>query len=112
LLRPQSRGRIAIRTADPNASPLIDPNYLSAAADLEALCAAVEHSRAIGSAVGLSEWRSREIPRIPRGKTDLREVLARNVGSYWHPVGTCAMGVHAESVVDPSLSVYGTTKLR
>jgi choline dehydrogenase len=76
------------------------------------LCAAVEHSRAIGSAPGLSEWRKREIPRVPRGKRELSDFVAQNIGSYWHPVGTCAMGVHAEAVVDPSLRIYGTTHLR
>jgi choline dehydrogenase len=112
LLRPQSRGRIKITSADLNAPLLIDPNYLSTAADLTTLCAAVEHSRAIGSAAGLSEWRKREIARIPLDKSELKEFVARNVGSYWHPVGTCAMGVHKEAVVDPSLCVYGTTNVR
>jgi len=45
-------------------------------------------------------------------KNELAEFVAQNVGSYWHPVGTCAMGVHREAVVDPSLRVYGTTNLR
>src|SRR5271166_11661 len=36
LLRPQSRGRIKITSADINAPLLIDPNYLSAGADLTA----------------------------------------------------------------------------
>jgi choline dehydrogenase-like flavoprotein len=112
LLRPQSRGRIKITSADLNAPLLIDPAYLSAGADLTALSAAMEHSRAIGSAAGFSEWRKREIPRIPLGKSESKEFVARSVGSYWHPVGTCAMGVHQEAVVDPSLCVYGTTKLR
>ena len=112
LLRPQSRGRITLASADPNAPLLIDPNYLSAPADLTTLCAAVEHSRAIGSAPGLAEWRKREIPRIPRGKRELSDFVAQSIGSYWHPVGTCAMGVHAEAVVDPSLRVYGTSHLR
>ena len=112
LVRPRSRGRIQITSTDPNAPLLIDPGYLSAEADLTALCAAVEHSRAIGSAAGLSEWRKREIARIPRGKIELAEFVAQNVGTYWHPVGTCAMGIHQEAVVDPSLRVYGTTNLR
>jgi choline dehydrogenase len=76
------------------------------------LCAAAEHSRAIGSAAGFSEWRKREVARIPLGRTELKEFVARNVGSYWHPVGTCAMGAHQNAVVDPSLCVYGTTNLR
>jgi choline dehydrogenase len=112
LLRPRSRGRIKITSADLKAPLHIDPAYLSEEADLTALCAAVDHSRAIGSAVGLSEWRKQEIARIPRGKIELAEFVAQNVGSYWHPVGTCAMGNRQEAVVDPSLCVYGTTNLR
>jgi choline dehydrogenase len=112
LLRPQSRGRIKITSADPTAPLLIDPDYLSAEADLTALCAAVEHSRAIGSAAGLSEWRKREIVRIPRGKIELAKFVAQTIGSYWHPVGTCAMGINRDAVVDPSLCVHGTANLR
>jgi choline dehydrogenase len=112
LLRPQSRGRIKITSADPNAPLLIDPAYLSAAADLRTLSAAVEHSREIGSAAGLSEWRKQEVARIPRGRNELNEFVARNIESYWHPVGTCAMGVRDQAVVDPLLRVCGTTNLR
>jgi choline dehydrogenase len=112
LLRPRSRGRINITSVGPKAPLLIDPAYLSEEADVTALCAAVEHSRAIGSAVGLSEWRKREIASIPRGKVELAEFVAQNVGSFWHPVGTCAMGNHREAVVDASLCVHGTTNLR
>jgi len=53
------------------------------------MSAAVEHSRAIGSAPGPSEWRKREIARIPRATSELNGFIARNMGSYWHPVGTC-----------------------
>ena len=34
------------------------------------------------------------------------------IGSYWHPVGTCARGLDTKAVVDPSLRVRGTTRLR
>jgi len=112
LVRPQSRGRIQITSANLDAPLLIDPGYLSAAADVTRLCAAIEHCRALGSAAGLSEWRKREIAASPRQNSELRDFVRRNVGSYWHPVGTCAMGVHVEAVVDPSLRVYGTTNLR
>jgi choline dehydrogenase len=49
---------------------------------------------------------------MPRGHSALQAFVARHIGSYWHPVGSCAMGVHAEAVVEPSLCVYGTTHLR
>jgi choline dehydrogenase len=112
LLRPKSRGRIKMTSADPTAPLLIDPKYLSVEADVTSLCAAVEHSRDIGSAAGLSEWRKREIARIPKGKREMNEFVERNVGSYWHPVGTCAMGKHEETVVDSTLRVHGTANLR
>jgi len=112
LVKPQSRGRITIGSADPNAPLLIDPNYLSATADLSALCAAVEHSRALGMAAGLSEWRRREVARAPDGKSELKDYVARNIESYWHPVGTCAMGLHEHAVVDPFLRVRSTKNLR
>ena len=112
LMRPQSRGSIKLTSADPERPLLIDPAYLSADGDVAALCAAVEHSRALGSAAGFSEWRKREIARVPRGKRELADFVAQNVGSYGHPVGTCAMGLHREAVVDPSLRVHGITNLR
>src|SRR5262249_29791122 len=76
------------------------------------LCTAVEHARALGSAAGLAAWRKREIGSMPGGTSAQRAFVAQNIGSYWHPVGTCAMGVQAEAGVDPSLCVYGTTSLR
>jgi choline dehydrogenase len=44
--------------------------------------------------------------------TDLREFLARGTGTYYHPVGSCAMGVGPNAVVDPDLRVHGLTGLR
>lgn len=112
LVRPESRGRLRIASADPNGPLLIDPRYLSAETDLTRLCAALDHARAIGSAAGLSEWRKREMRRAPSERRALREFIARNVGSYWHPVGTCAMGIHDRAVVDPALRVRGVSGLR
>ena len=53
-----------------------------------------------------------EIPRVPRGTRELSDFVAENIGSYWHPVGTCAMGIHAKAVVDPGLRVYSATNPR
>jgi len=60
----------------------------------------------------LSEWRRREVPRIPNEKSELNDFIARNLDSYWHPVGTCAMGLHEQAVVDPFLRVHDTEGLR
>ena len=32
--------------------------------------------------------------------------------SYWHPVGTCRMGIDEDAVVDPELRVRGIDGLR
>ena len=40
------------------------------------------------------------------------EFARRAVSTYFHPTGTCKMGVDDQAVVDPSLRVYGVTGLR
>jgi choline dehydrogenase-like flavoprotein len=94
LVRPESRGRLKMTSADPNGPPLIDPDYLSAEGDLIALSAAIDRARSVGSGTGLCEWRKREVTGIPNGRSERREFVARHVGTFWHPVGICTMGVH------------------
>ena len=50
----------------------------------------------------------------PDVRTDaaLREYIRRTVDSYYHPVGTCRMGVDERAVVDPTLKVNGIEGLR
>jgi choline dehydrogenase len=54
-----------------------------------------------------------------RADTDLREFIRRDLGTLYHPVGTCAMGGDSRlaasrltSVVDPELRVRGIDGLR
>lgn len=49
-LRPQSRGRVQIRSADPQAVPLIQPNYLSHPEDLRVAADAIRLTRRIVAA--------------------------------------------------------------
>jgi choline dehydrogenase len=112
LVRPQSRGRIRLTSQQPGSRLLIDPVYLGARADLDALVAAVAHCREIGMAEGLSAYRKRDIGFAPAGKAAIADFVKRNVDSYWHPVGTCAMGIHERAVVNPQLQVYGVSGLR
>jgi choline dehydrogenase len=48
-IAPRSRGRIRLRSADPRATPLIDPGYLAGQADLDALAAGVGRAREIAA---------------------------------------------------------------
>jgi choline dehydrogenase-like flavoprotein len=47
-----------------------------------------------------------------RDKWAIADYVRRNVQTYWHPVGTCAMGLHERAVVNPRLQVHGVERLR
>jgi choline dehydrogenase len=112
LFRPRSRGRLALTAADVRAPLHIDPKYLSDPADMDALCAGAEASIELGMASALSRWHDGELQAAPSGRADLRGFIKRTVGSYNHPVGTCAMGLGKHAVVDPTLRVHGISNLR
>jgi choline dehydrogenase len=114
LVRPLSRGWIQLTSADPTAPLLIDPNYLSEEADLRALVEAVRICRELGAARAFDDWRVREV--IPghdvKSAAEVRAYIRKVVNTYFHPVGTCRMGLDCEAVVDPELRVQGVSGLR
>jgi choline dehydrogenase len=114
VIRPASRGRLRLRSADPHAELEIDPQLLSCEADMTALLAAVEICRELGAAPPLAEWGPRELYPGPsvRTEAELRDYLRRTAISYHHQVGTCRMGIDAGAVVDPRLRVHGIDGLR
>ncbi|MCH9735507.1 MAG: GMC family oxidoreductase N-terminal domain-containing protein [Actinomycetia bacterium] len=117
LLKPQSRGTIALRTADPYDKPLIDPRYLSddAGADRDALMAGLRMCTDIARAPALRGTIGRIARPLGANKLD-EETLSRALESLshtlYHPVGTCRMGSDDASVVDPQLRVRGVKALR
>jgi choline dehydrogenase len=113
LVRPRSRGYLRLRTADPNARPEIQPNFLAEAADVEALAAGVELGLDIASQPAycdpIKHW---IVPPRRMGREDTVAFVRRSCSSYLHPVGTCAMGSGREAVVDVELRVRGIEGLR
>jgi choline dehydrogenase len=111
---PRSRGRVALRSADPKEAPAIHPNYLDAEYDRQNLVASLHMARRILNQPALARWsRGETLPG--REVTSDDEVLdfARQRGiSGLHLVGTCAMGGEASSVTDPRLRVRGIGRLR
>jgi choline dehydrogenase len=114
MMRLQSRGRVALRSADPTSAPLIDMNFLSAPGDFEQCVQGFELMRSLGNAPGLSAWRGEEQTPGPSVRTpaEIRNWILSNAGSLSHPVGTCRMGTGNDAVVDPQLRVHGVEGLR
>lgn len=113
-LRPKSRGRVDIRSADPDDAPLINPNYLSHPDDLEVAAQAIRLTRKIVESQALRAFEPEEYLPGAALKTEeeLHEAAARIGTTIFHPVGTCRMGADTESVVDAQLRVHGVDGLR
>ncbi|PRA21308.1 GMC family oxidoreductase [Pseudomonas poae] len=113
-LRPQSRGRIDIRSANPADAPLIQPNYLSHPEDLRVAADAIRLTRRIVAAPALSQFKPVEYLPGDSLQSDeqLREAAARIGTTIFHPVGTCRMGSDKDAVVDAQLRVHGVPGLR
>jgi choline dehydrogenase len=115
-LRPESRGFVRIKSADPMAAPAMQPNYLSTRNDQETLVAGIRLARSLAATRALSPYVDREYLPGPAAASD-DELLefARNKGAtIFHPSGTCKMGPagDAYAVVDPELRVHGIGGLR
>lgn len=116
LLRPDSRGTVEIRSADPTAAPAIRAGYLSAPADRALAVDLLRRMREIAGAPPLARFVTGEFEPGPALTTDdeLLGWIRRRACSIFHPVGTCAMGPaqDAGAVVDARLRVHGLERLR
>jgi choline dehydrogenase-like flavoprotein len=113
-LRPRSRGRISLRSADPTQPPRIRANYLSETEDMEVLLSGFELSREIFAQAPFADYDGGELypgPQV-RDRAGRVEYLRRKAETIYHPVGTCAMGNDENAVVDAQLRVHGTRRLR
>ena len=114
LYEPHSRGSLTLNPADPDGAPIIDPGYLTDDRDAAALAAAVGIARTIGEQPSLRSYGLTEFTPGAgvENLSDLEKFVRNNAISYGHPVGTCAMGTTALSVVDAGLRVRGLSNLR
>jgi choline dehydrogenase len=113
-LRPESRGRIIVKSADPGAAPGIWPNFLDAVEDQEAIVGGVRVARRLSAAPALAPFVAEEMSIGADAASDA-EILtkAREVGAtIFHPSGTCKMGSDPMAVVDAQLRVHGVEGLR
>ena len=114
LLRPKSRGHVALRSADPCAAPSIVAGHLADPSDYDPLIRGVALMRGIFSTPPLRDYVLDEVrpgAKVNDGAS-LRKYIRDTADSLYHAVGTCAMGADADSVTTPELCVRGIAALR
>ena len=113
-LRPESRGRVRIRSTHPQEPPSMQPNYLSTELDRRCAIEGIKLARRLASTSALKPYVAEEYRPGPKAETDADLLeFARNYGAtIFHPSGTCKMGKDPLAVVDPALRVHGTEGLR
>ena len=115
-LRPESRGRIGLRSADPFADPTIFANYLASEVDRRTLRECVRIGRDVAAQAALDPYRGDEYfpGKEVRSDAEIDAWVRRTAETIYHPVGTCKMGTagDAMAVVDERLRVRGLAGLR
>ena len=114
--RPESRGHVRARSADPLDKPLIQPNYLADATDRQVIVAGIGLARRLMRTRPLAPYFAAEVLPGDDVRTD-DEILdfARGIGTTaFHVMGTCRMGPANDpgAVVDDHLRVHGIEALR
>jgi choline dehydrogenase len=113
-LRPEGRGTVAIRSADPLTPPAVHFNFAVSDADLQTLLFGIRLCRRIASQPALAAYGAEEVAPGAAVRDDqalVADLRRRAIGNM-HPVGTCRMGSDAGAVVDPRLRVQGIAGLR
>lgn len=112
-LRPTSRGRVKLGSADPLAAPLMYSNYLSTELDRRCVTAAIAFARKLSRTEPLAGYVAQEVLPGPKAAhdADLLEFARSHGATIFHPAGTCRMGADRDAVVDPRLAVRGVDGL-
>jgi choline dehydrogenase-like flavoprotein len=114
LLRPRSRGRLTLTSADPLAAPSIDPNFLAEPDDMARLVRGFKLMRRILAQPALAAHRGKELPASAQAQSDaqIEQFIRDRADTIYHPVGSCRMGQGPMDVVDAQLRVHGVQNLR
>jgi choline dehydrogenase len=115
-LRPESRGRVSLASADPLADPAIFANYLATEEDKRAMREGTKMVRALANEAALKPICGKEEFPGAEVQTDaeIDAWIRRSAETIYHPVGTCRMGRAGDplAVVDGALKVQALAGLR
>jgi choline dehydrogenase len=114
--RPESRGYVRCRSADPFEAPIIQTNYLAEEIDRRVLVAGMRLARRLLAAAPLAPYYAREDFPGPDVQTDdeFLAAAAQRAQTTFHPGCSCRMGPLSNkfAVVDDELRVHGLQGLR
>ncbi|MEM9836115.1 MAG: GMC family oxidoreductase N-terminal domain-containing protein [Bacteroidota bacterium] len=113
LLRPKSRGYLALKSSNPFDQPLIQPRFLSAEADRKVMVEASKKAIEVLLSDAFAPYRDRLMTPPDRSSDEhILHHIKKQVETVYHPVGTCKMGHDEMAVVDDQLRVHGIENLR
>jgi choline dehydrogenase len=115
-MRPESRGRVRLASANPLDAPLIDPNYLATERDWYEMRQGLKMGRELLSQPAFKDFHRREdLPGVNvRTDAELDEFIRKDASSAFHPCGTARMGANGDdrAVVELNLKMRGIEGLR
>ena len=114
VMHPQSRGEVRLNSPDPRDKPQLNPNFLSHPEDLRKLVEGVHLIRRLATTAAFRRHLKGEL--VPgaqiSSQAQIEQWIRHNLGTVYHPVGTCKMGIDQLAVVDEQLRVHGIEGLR
>ena len=113
VLRPKSRGRVTLNSANPADAPAIDPAFFEDERDFDKLFAGVKLTQDIMRAEPFNAVRGKAFyDSDSEDDAAIKEDMRNRADTVYHPVGTCKMGHDDMAVVDDRLRVRGLEGLR
>lgn len=113
-MRPYSRGRISLKSADPAAKPSIRFNYLADGRDVAEMVDGIRKTLEMASQPAWAAYRSEAVdtPGLKASDAEIASWLRTVANTEHHPTSTCRMGSDDLSVVDSLGRVHGVERLR
>jgi choline dehydrogenase-like flavoprotein len=113
VLKPESRGQVAVVSPDPTTKPFIVHNYFAEPEDMRSAVAGLRAVLEIAGTEPLAQYAHTPYSApASDSDEDLEHYVRHNAQTIYHPTSTCRMGVDDLAVVDPELRVRGVEGLR
>ena len=113
VLKPQSRGQVAVVSPDPTTKPFIMHNYLTEPDDMRSAVEGLRQVMAIAAAEPLAGLiAAPHMAPASDSDADIEAHIRHTAQTIYHPTSSCRMGGDDLAVVDAELRVRGVDGLR